>query len=237
MDKAIPGRRIEALEKVLKDPHGGVRRKAAESLSRFDAEANFDTYARMLQGDDRVTRIQAIYLLGELPLNEAIELLRMQMSAPYDDVRAAVIRTLGNNADNYRAHEILEKAVDIAIMGLADANPVIRASAADVLAEFKQPRSVDALLALLANGKEKRRDVIVSVLLALGEIGDTRSVLAIIEKAETDNVQLKEAALKAMGMIGDPDAESCLIMALEDDDPRIRMQAAESLGKLRICVT
>ena len=100
--------RIEALKRTLKDPDEGVRRKAAESLSRIEAEANFDTYVNMLGSDDRATRIQAIYLLGELPTDAALELLRMQMNDPHDDVRAAVLLALRNNSSDYRGREIRE---------------------------------------------------------------------------------------------------------------------------------
>ena len=225
--------RIEALEKALKDPDEGVRQKAAESLSRIEAKADFDTYALMLDSNDRATKIQAVYLLAELATQPAIELLRLHMDDPYDDVRAAVIQALGNSSNNYRTREIREKAVDIALMGLRDVNLSIKASAADTLAKFKGPRSAQALLTLITSGtKDEAEDTqpVISALLALGEIGDRKVVPEIIEKAKVDNLEIKETALKVLGMLGDPRAEDCLMEALTNDNARIRMQAAESLG-------
>ena len=226
-------RRIEVLEEALKDPDEGVREKAAQSLSRIEAKADFDTYILMLDRDDRATRIQAIYHLAELATQPAIDLLRLQIRDPYDDVRAAVIQALGNSSNNYTTREIRQKAVDIALMGLEDVNLSIRASAADTLARFRDPRSTRALLALITTGTKDEADdaqPVVRALLALGEIGGSKLVPDIIEKAKTDSLEIKEAALKVLGMLGDPRAEGCLIDALTSDNARIRMQAAESLG-------
>ena len=120
-------------------------------------------------------------------------------------------------------------------MGLEDVSPSVKASAAATLARFRNPRAVGHLLTLIAgvvDDESQDAQLAVSVLLALGEIGDRRVVPSIMEKAEADNPEIKEAALKALGLLGDPRAESCLIEALTSEDPRIRMQAAESLGKI-----
>ena len=227
--------RMRILENILRDPDEGVRQKAAESLSRIEAMVNFGTYVSMLDSDDRAARIQAIYLLGELATEEAVRLLQSQMSDPYDDVRAGVIQALGNNADSYRARDIREKAVDIVLMGLGDLNLSIRASAADALAKFKDTRSAAPLLEIVKDTTDHEGEDVqltVSVILALGEIGDRRAVPDIIEKTKIDNPDIREAALKALGMMGDPRAEGCLIESLTSDNPRIRMQAAESLGRI-----
>jgi len=227
--------RMRILENILRDPDEGVRQKAAESLSRIEAMVNFDTYVSMLDSDDRAARIQAIYLLGELATEEAVKLLQSQMGDPYDDVRAAVIQALGDSANSYRVREIREKAVDIVLVGLGDLNLSIRASAADALARFKDPRSAIPLLAIakdMTDHEGEDAQLMISVILALGEIGDRGAVPDMIEKTRTDNPDIKEAALKALGMMGDPSAEGCLIESLTSDNPRIRMQAAESLGRI-----
>lgn len=230
--------KMETLEKALKDPDEGVRQKAAEALSRIEAKVDLDIYIRMLDSNDRATKMQAIHLLAELAAETTVELLRIQMSDPRDDVRAAVIQALGNNSDNYRTREMREKAVDIALMGLEDANPSVRASAADALAEFGDPRCANALLAIITKSTEAVADEdedvqpVVSALLALGEIGDRKVVPEVVEKAKADDLEVKEAALRVLGTFGDPRGESCLIEALASDSARIRMQAAESLGKI-----
>jgi len=226
-------KRIEALQKALRDPDESVQQKAAESLSRIEAKADFNTYVRMLDSDDRAIRIQAVYLLAELATQPAIELLRLQMRDAYDDVRAAVVQALASSSRNYKTREAQEKAVDIALMGLQDVNLSIRASAADVLAKFKDPRSTQALLTLIISGiKDESEDAqpVIRALLALGEIGDRKAVPEIIKKAEVDDSEIKKAALKALGMLGDPRAEACLIKALTSSDASIRIQAVESLG-------
>jgi HEAT repeat protein len=227
--------RIETLKNMLKDPDEGVRQKAAESLSRLEALVNFDTYTSMLNSDDRVARIQAIYLLGELATERAIELLQSQITDPYDDIRAAVIQTLRDNSDNYRTGENRRKAVDVILRGLEDLNPSIRASAADALARYKDPRAVDPLLAVVRNmtvHESEEAQLAASVILALGELGDKKSAQEIIERVSADNLDIKEAALKALGMLGDLKAKDCLIESLTSDNARIRMQAVESLGRL-----
>lgn len=233
--RSLTNERVRALEEALKDPDEGVRRKAAESLSRIEVKADLGHYIRMLDSDDRATRIQAIYLLGKLDAEEAIELLRLQMADPYDDVRAAVVQALGDSQNSYEASEIREKAVDIVLMGLQDASPAIRSSAANALARFVDPRSVAALSRVIAcaiGDEIEDIQVVISALFALGEIGDRKVVPEVIEAARTDNLEVREAALKVLGMIGDSRAEACLIEALTNDIARIRMQAAQSLGKI-----
>ena len=244
-------KRINALEEALKDSDEGVRQIAAKSLSQIEAKADFDTYILMLDSQDRATRIQAIYLLAELAIEPAIELLRLRMADPYDDVRAAVIQALGNSSDNYTTstvssetkssvssetkRQIREKVVDIALMGLADVNLSIRASAADTLAKFKDPRTAEALMPLLTsrtNDETEDTQPVVRALIALGEIGDRKVVPDVIQKTKADNLEIKEAALKALGKLRDPRAEACLIEALTSESARIRMQAAESLGNI-----
>ncbi len=230
-------KRIKALEKALRDPDEDVRQKAAESLSLIETIADFDTYVSMLDSDDKVTKIQAIHLLAELATEAAIQVLQPQAGDPCDDVRAAVIQALGNNSDNYRTREMREKAVDIALMGLEDANPSVRASAADALAEFGDPRCANALLAIITKSTEAVADEdedvqpVVSALLALGEIGDRKVVPEVVEKAKADDLEVKEAALRVLGAFGDPRGESCLIEALASDSARIRMQAAGFPGE------
>jgi HEAT repeat protein len=189
----------------------------------------------MLDSDDRADRIQAIYFLAELATDAAIELLRLQMRDPYDDVRGTVIHALGDSSDNYRTDEMREKAMGIVLMGLGDLSLAIRTSAADALAKFKDTRATEALLKVIATSAvDESEDVqlVVSALLALGEIGDSKAVPGIIEKAKANNPEVKEAVLKILGILGDPRAEDCLIEALTDDSPRVRMQAAESLSRI-----
>ncbi len=227
--------RIETLEKLLKDPDEGVRQKAAESLSRVEAMVDFDAYVSTLDNDNRAVKIQAIYLLAELATESAIELLRSQMSNPYDDVRAAVIKAFRDSSDNYRIAEVCKKAVDVILMGLEDLDWSIRTSAADTLGKFKDPRSAAPLLAMMKGmvGHESEDiQLIVSIILALGEIGDRDAVPDIIKKAETDEFEIKEAALKVLGLLGDARAQDCLIESLTSDNAEIRMQAAESLGRI-----
>jgi len=227
--------RMRVLRKALADPEEEVRRRAAESLSRVEAKTDLDTYVRMLSSDDRPVRIHAIYLLAELATQAAIGLLRSQMSNPYDDVRAGVIRALGSNSDDYKIPEVREKAVDIVLMGLEDANPSVRVSAADALAKYADPRSEEALLTVVTSRVDAGSEgiqLMVSALLALGKIRSRKAVPVIMERAKTDNLEVREAALRALGLIGDARAEGCLIEALADDNTRVRMQAAESLGKI-----
>jgi HEAT repeat protein len=227
--------RIKALERLLKDSDEGVRRKAAESLSRIEAIAEFDNYANMLNSEDRATKIQAIYLLSEIATAEVISLLSQQMDSPYDDVRAAVVQALGSNSERYIRSEIRREAVDVIRAGLGDLNLSVRASAAEALAKFKDPRSLEALMSVIKSGADdeaENNQLLVNAILALGEIGDSGIVQDIIDKAKTSNLEVKEAALKALGMLGDPRAESCLIEALNSSSPKIRMQAADSLGRI-----
>ena len=227
--------RIGALKKALRDPNEGVRRKAAESLSLITNRSNMDTYARILNGDDRAAKMQVIYLLAEIATETARELMLNCMDDPHEDVRAAVVRALGGSLDNYTTHELRMKTLDIALRGLEDSSVSIRISAAGVLAKFGDPRSVDALLAALekeTDDKTESNQLVVNTLLALGAIKDRKALPSIMEKTASSNPEIQEAALKALGMIGDPGAEDYLIRALTNENDRVRMQAADALGRM-----
>jgi len=129
-----------------------------------------------------------------------------------------------------------DDAVALLIPYLKNEDKHIRLRTARLLAEARDVRAVEPLLAVLMEDKE--RDVRRDVVDALGEIGDVRAVEPLLAVLIEDKEQpvnlgmrtLRECAVEALGKIGGVPVVESLVMALKDT--RIRSQAAETLQKL-----
>ncbi|NDJ76686.1 MAG: HEAT repeat domain-containing protein [Chloroflexi bacterium] len=99
----------------------------------------------------------------------------------------------------------------------------IRQEAAEALGEIKDPRAVEALLALLG---DEPCNVLRAVAEALGEIGAERAVGPLTQALRCDDFLVRVDAAKALGKIGGSQAQAALMTALQDEHPYVR-DAAE----------
>jgi len=67
---------------------------------------------------------------------------------------------------------------------------------------------------------------------ALGKIGDQRSVEPLVSALKDIHAGVRLQAIHALGNIADAQATNPLIEILENDDPELRVAAAEALGKI-----
>jgi HEAT repeat protein len=148
---------------------------------------------------------------------EYIEWQIDKLKDPNETVRAQAAEKL---------RKIGTPAVEPLIRALSYGDPTVRAPAAAVLGEIKDPRVVDPLIAAL---KDNNRYVRQSAAWALGDVKDPRAVDSLIAALKDTNDE--DVLCKALGKIGTPAVEP-LIAALKDSDRSVRHAAAESLGEI-----
>ena len=119
--------------------------------------------------------------------------------------------------------------VPLLIKSLQDREPLVRKFCADILGEKKEP---DAVLPLIENLKDPDVRVIVSTIIALGEIGDKRSTeeIALLLKDESPFFYfIRLCAIDALAKIGDLIVVPTLIEAIKEDDIIFMRSIVETL--------
>jgi len=117
---------------------------------------------------------------------------------------------------------------DVLITRLRSRNPETRYTAAEALGELHDPRAVEPLAAILADGESGVRWKAAE---SLGKMGDA-AVEPLISSLSDENEDVRWMAALALGEIGNPQAVQPLLDLLNDRDPYVRSRAAIALGKI-----
>ncbi|MCZ7680178.1 MAG: HEAT repeat domain-containing protein [Sandaracinaceae bacterium] len=195
-------------------------------------------------------RAEAARLLGSLPSAVTVTALTRAVSDDDDDVRAEAAIALtwlerragqpgarrlldvgGRRSAGARRHRARpaarSEAVPVLIQAMAD--PAVsephRFEAVRLLGLSRDERAVEPLLALLDDGRIRRRAV-----LALGNVGDARAFEPLVAQlASAQHSTVRESSARALGQLADPRAIDPLITAaIRDRLP----SAGESLVRL-----
>lgn len=113
------------------------------------------------------------------------------------------------------------------IKTLADPDAGVRARAARILGENREPQAIGALTSLLMDDPDMR--VRQQAALALGRIG---AVEPLVDGLQAPDMQVRLLITQALGSLGDPRAVKPLIVALRDTHAEVRSQAAFALAKM-----
>jgi len=108
--------------------------------------------------------------------------------------------------------------------------PALRRYLALALGRVADPRSVDALIAGLADDDSQTR---IYVIWALGAVGDARASPHLADLLRDPDPGVRKMAAYALGNLGDPAVAAPLRQALEDPAADVQWNAALSLGRLR----
>ena len=104
----------------------------------------------------------------------------------------------------------------------------IQLHAARALGRIKDPKSIDPLVKLLK--EEEAIDISDTIIWALSQIPDDRSMQIIIELLKDNNPILRRRAAKVLGNMDRPEAAKALMEALLDQDANVRINAARALS-------
>lgn len=229
-------------QKLLNDKNSKIDELTAELVSlKIDLLNTKLEQVRKLQADgvlpiltaslnDKLWQIRkyVIEQLGLLPkdkLKEVLPKLLELTGAPEEDLRNAVIITLGESGDE----TVMTPLINI-LNNPKESIPV-RKTAAFALGKIGNPQASIALINAL---KETSVPLLLAVIEALGKIKDKSCLLTLTtclnDKEKPGEVQ--RAIIDVMGEIKDPSCISVIITFTDDSRDRFRWSAANSLGKI-----
>lgn len=130
----------------------------------------------------------------------------------------------GRETLTFQSYEDAVKSISLA--GYDSISPQVTAYSKPNITENELV--VNSLIELL---KDRNNDVVASAALALGEIGDDKSVMPLVEILGVDDMNIRRNAIESLAKIGNP-AIPVLIKALEDQNWVTRNSAAIALGEM-----
>lgn len=232
-------RAIEPLHNALADPRADIRRLAAEALDTLEwrpqtaadktalavahrdwinakslAKKAVDPLIMALGDSDRHIYRNALDMMEQLGLGPADRLIAWvnNAAAPVMTRAAAggLLRQMGVTSPVEDALNALEQS----LLGDLQSNGPLpqRAAAAAALGRLGAPSSVPPLNTLL--NKETDVDMIKTLALSLGELGDKRSASVLRGKLDINSSKVRRSVAWAMIQIGDPSASSSLSVCI-----------------------
>jgi HEAT repeat protein len=111
----------------------------------------------------------------------------------------------------------------------SDANPSVRAKAAEALGRLGNAKFIPILLQALTDESPLIRHTVIQ---ALGQIGSTESIPALIIALTDRNPEISAAAAISLGQIRAATAIPDLIQALNAPDSIVRSSSAQALGQI-----
>ena len=167
-------------------------------------------------------RRQAVWALSKIKDPRAIQPLIGQVSDQTDWVKTESITAL---------KKWQPEALEPLLTALKGPDRELRYGAARVLAELKEPRSREALLAVLSNPQSPVGPLAAIGLNQLG-VKDPRGLAPLMAGLKDKENWVRQQAARALGDYQDLKAVEPLLAALEDKDKQVRAAVATALGKL-----
>lgn len=178
----------------------------------------------MIEDDNRFLVLSAVAILGEIGGPRAVELVTSALADTDPRVRREALLSLGKLGD--------EEAGQLVLGSFEDPDHNVRVAAAIAAGELALERGLRPVLAMLA--EEDEPDVLISLLGALGQIGDPGAVQAIEKHAvgrlfSKPRTDVRVAAYRALHDIGTPHARQLLDEALSDKDRGVQIVVRDLL--------
>lgn len=219
-------RAVQALVEVLHSGSSDLKREAAAMLARIkDPHAGVALVGLLEDGDETVRKSGATALeqmAGVLDTETASALVALLPKMEAAETRKLVTHLVG----------AIPTAVAPLCQMMKHPDPEAQVTAATMLDQLLDPRSVDAFIDAMA--QPAVRDIAVGTLKKLGaireRIDESFNVLRDVEGASEREEARMGTVIDLLG-IGRPSVE-ILIEYLEDDDWLVREAAADLLGKI-----
>jgi HEAT repeat protein len=199
---------LEELGKVYTDPMwyetSGIGAEAEEALVKMGGNPEtVESLIGVLQDGDRLERMAAARILGQIGDRRAVEPLVTALEDEDEWVRVRAAEALAEFGDT--------RAVDTLIAALGHEHTSVRESAAEGLGKIGDAHAVDALVAALGDDDPHVRRIVARTLQRIGSPG-TDPLIAALKEERLDVVA--QAYLFFL-MRGVPGTEATLIKALE----------------------
>ena len=184
-----------------------------------------DSVKKQLESEDLGDRLRGVNEIRELEPAIGFELIQTAITDKNARVRYSAVSqfdTLGT--------QDLDKSLNLLRGLLQDPEADVKAAAADCLGGLKLVAAFDDLQQLY----QSTGDWIIklSVVAALGELGEPRGFEILKQALSEDNDLIKTAAISSMGELGNTEAVSILAPYASDSDWQIRYRVAQALNRL-----
>ncbi|MGB3757939.1 MAG: HEAT repeat domain-containing protein [Rivularia sp. (in: cyanobacteria)] len=184
-----------------------------------------DSVKKQLESEDLGDRLRGVNEIRELEPAIGFELIQSAITDQNARVRYSAVSqfdTLGT--------QDLDKSLNLLVGLLQDPEADVKAAAADCLGGLKLVAAFDDLQQLY----QSTGDWIIklSVVAALGELGEPRGFEILKQALTEDNDLVKTAAISSMGELGNTEAVSILAPYASDSDWQIRYRVAQALNRL-----
>ena len=184
-----------------------------------------DTVKKKLESEDLGDRLRGVNEIRELEPAIGFELIQSAIT----DTNARVRYSAVSQFDTLGTQD-LDKSLSLLRGLLQDPEADVKAAAADCLGGLKLVAAFDDLQQLY----QSTEDWIIklSVIAALGELGEPRGFELLKQALSEDNDLVKTAAISSMGELGNPEGISILTPYSKDSDWQIRFRVAQALNRL-----
>ncbi|MGB6301931.1 MAG: HEAT repeat domain-containing protein [Rivularia sp. (in: cyanobacteria)] len=184
-----------------------------------------DSVKQQLESEDLGDRLRGVNEIRELEPAIGFELIQTAITDENARVRYSAVSqfdTLGT--------QDLDKSLNLLRGLLQDPEADVKAAAADCLGGLKLVAAFDDLQQLY----QSTGDWIIklSVVAALGELGEPRGFEILKQALSEDNDLVKTAAISSMGELGNTEAVSILAPYASDSDWQMRYRVAQALNRL-----
>ena len=244
---------IDLLLKALHDSETRVRRAAAKVLSGIEDPRIGPAAAAALKTEtDTATISSLVENLCQAGTADAMLVLDRDLTSDDNGRRHNAIRTIRRHRIRESERQLLalldhadyetrrlaaetlihvggkKACARIRVLLKDDHNGAVRASAARILGEFNDRQSVGLLEESLHDDREVRCQAVI----ALGLIGEQKSLPAILAQLKDPAPEVRRNACTAIGQIGNLANPDLLYALLDDRDPMVRRGAESTLKKL-----
>ncbi len=178
------------LLKLLSSDDVMLRQKASESLEKLEAKLSLPGIIDSLKSGDKVERLQAIYSLGKIGGEKAINALYSLWNPPASiDERTAAARALAE-IDDPRAMKHFWNIMKV------EKDNLVKMELLRLLRKWRDTRGIAILLKELT-----AKDVayLVELIKVLGLLGDQRAEPYLLRFAQSKHREIKLAAVEALG--------------------------------------
>lgn len=184
-----------------------------------------DSVQQLLDSEDYGDRLSGVNQLRQLDPTMAFKMIQPLVVDSHARVRYSAVSqmdTLGGQ-DLQRSLELLRDRLQ------KDSELDVRAAAADAIAALKLTDAFDDLAALYHELDEAEGWLVkMSIVAALGEMGDERAFELLEEAIASENIPIKTAAIGALGELGDKRAIPLLSDLAAHEDWQVRYRIAQA---------
>lgn len=185
-----------------------------------------ESVQKLLNSEDYGDRLIGVTQLRQLDTSTAFKLVEPLITDKNPRVRYAAVSQLDTLGVNN-----LEKTLELLRDRLFyDGEMDVKAAAADVVGALKLTDAYELIESLYYQSTEWV--IKLSVVAALGVMGDPRGFEVLKDAIASDNSLIQTSAISAMGELGNPEAIPILIPFATDEDWQIRLRVAQALGNL-----